>query len=81
MSLSSNLVLADHYFEEEEMCPPPDPSYLARTKAFLSQNKKQNLMDQGDYKCSVHINISMSSMSTVNEQQTLRRELVYGCPV
>ena len=44
MSLESNMVLADSYFDEEDMCPPPDPDYLDRTFQLLSNQKKENLI-------------------------------------
>jgi hypothetical protein len=44
MSLASNYVYADHYFDEDEMCPPPDPMYLAASNEFLMTNKKENLI-------------------------------------
>ena len=44
MSLQSNLVYADRYFNEEEMCPPPDPEYLKKVDGFLQQHKKQDII-------------------------------------
>jgi hypothetical protein len=44
MSYSPNLRFADHYFEEEDMCPPPSPLYLNRVEDFISQHKKENLI-------------------------------------
>ena len=44
MSLKSNMILADHYFHEEEMCPPPDPFYMKKTSELLSRYKKKNLI-------------------------------------
>ena len=44
MSLKSNYVYANYYFEEEDMCPPADPFYLARVNQFLNCHKKQNLI-------------------------------------
>jgi hypothetical protein len=44
MSLQSNMVLADSYFDEEDMCPPPDPDYLDRTFKILNNQKKENLV-------------------------------------
>tara|TARA_Y100000592_G_scaffold93856_1_gene157685 strand:- start:1046 stop:2206 length:1161 start_codon:yes stop_codon:yes gene_type:complete len=44
MSYSHNLRFADHYFEEEDMCPPPSPLYLDRVEDFISQHKKENII-------------------------------------
>ena len=44
MSLASNLVYADRYFDEEEMCPPPDPEYLAQVDRFLQEHQKQDIV-------------------------------------
>ena len=44
MSLESNMVLAHHYFEEEDMCPPPDPSYLDNMLRAFKKQKKENLV-------------------------------------
>lgn len=44
MSYQPNYVHADHYFDEEDMCPPADPIYSARAQSFLKRNKKKNMI-------------------------------------
>ena len=44
MSYSPNYQHANYYFDEEEMCPPPNPVYLSRVENFLRNNKKENLI-------------------------------------
>ena len=44
MSYKPNYKFANYYFDEEDMCPPPDPSYLQGSDTFLEKNKKENLI-------------------------------------
>ena len=44
MSYSPNYQHADYYFDEEDMCPPPDPIYTSRSNNFLKQHNKEKLI-------------------------------------
>ena len=44
MSYAPNLKNADYYFEEEDMCPPASPDYVAQCAEFLSKHKKENII-------------------------------------
>jgi glycosyltransferase involved in cell wall biosynthesis len=44
MSYKPNYKFADYYFDEEDMCPPADPSYLQCSNTFLEKNRKENLI-------------------------------------
>lgn len=44
MSYKPNLKYADVYFEEEDMCPPPDIMYCEKISNFLRNNTKKNII-------------------------------------
>jgi hypothetical protein len=44
MSYKPNYKMADYYFDEEDMCPPPDPCYLNKVNNFMKNRKKENLI-------------------------------------
>jgi|10_taG_2_1085330.scaffolds.fasta_scaffold00447_14 hypothetical protein len=44
MSYSLNYQHADYYFDEEAMCPPPDPVYVSRSSKFLESHHKEKLI-------------------------------------
>lgn len=44
MSYSPNYQYADYYFEEEDMCPPPDPFCILRSGKFLEKIAKEKLI-------------------------------------